>query len=139
MNASGGALHAITVASDSSSHPDWSPDGTSMVFERRAGGHSAYGTEFYSLNVDGTGLRRLADCREDCLGDSQPRTRGTEDGLRSSAPTARSSRGSIHSDGASSRSTPTGAGSARSSASTSSAIGGSRRIRSGPRMAAGCR
>jgi Tol biopolymer transport system component len=73
MNASGGALQAITAASDSSSHPDWSPDGTSMVFERRrSGGHSPYGTELYSVNVDGTGLRRLADCRENCVGDGQP-------------------------------------------------------------------
>ena len=73
MNASGGALHAITAASDSSSRPDWSPSGTSMVFERRTSeGNSPFDVELYSVNADGTGLRRLAECREDCVGDSQP-------------------------------------------------------------------
>jgi Tol biopolymer transport system component len=73
MNADGRGLHAITAASDSSSHPEWSPDGTRMVFERRASDAQApYGTELYSVNADGTDLRRLSDCRDDCLGDAQP-------------------------------------------------------------------
>ena len=66
-------LQGVTAVSASGSNPDWSPEGTSIVFERRPlDDPSGYGSELYTVNADGAGLRRLIECLDDCVGDSQP-------------------------------------------------------------------
>jgi TolB protein len=73
MDAGGRALRRITAGPISSHNPEWSPDGSTIVFERRGRwDRSGYRPELYMVDADGTGLRRLTDCRGDCVGDAQP-------------------------------------------------------------------
>jgi TolB protein len=51
-----GSLRAITPLSLGASDPDWSPDGTRIVFSSEAG-HSQFA---YVVRPDGTGLRKIA-------------------------------------------------------------------------------
>jgi Tol biopolymer transport system component len=50
---------------------DWSPDGSTIVFERDY--LSGISPQFFRVNFDGTGLSQLFDCAGRCLGVSEPR------------------------------------------------------------------
>ena len=56
LDIASGSLRAITPLSLGASDPDWSPDGTRIVFSSE-GGHSQFA---YVVRPDGTGLRKLA-------------------------------------------------------------------------------
>jgi TolB protein len=62
INSNGAGLHQITVAgldcggSVGCHEPQWSPDGTKIVFAT----NSAQGSFVYTMNADGTGLKRIA-------------------------------------------------------------------------------
>lgn len=55
MNANGTAPRMLTDGTPEDLDPAWSPDGVRIVFSRRLGGDN----EIFTMNADGTGLRRL--------------------------------------------------------------------------------
>ncbi len=57
--------HRFDFGLESVSSPSWSPDGSQLVFSGSSGGI----TDLYTVNADGTGLRRLTNDR---YGDLQP-------------------------------------------------------------------
>jgi len=59
-----GGSHLTNLTEDSvqaDSHPDWSPDGTQIVFDSWRSGKA----EIYVMQADGTGVRQLTDGPED--------------------------------------------------------------------------
>jgi Tol biopolymer transport system component len=56
LDIASGALRAITPLSLGAGDPDWSPDGTRILFNSEAG-HSQFA---YVVNPDGSGLRKIA-------------------------------------------------------------------------------
>jgi Tol biopolymer transport system component len=71
----GTGLRRVTEspANRSDYYPDWSPDGSVLLFERRkldpaaAGGDEA----LYAVNADGTGFRQITRCRGECWSDGE--------------------------------------------------------------------
>ena len=71
----GTGLRRVTEspANRSDYYPDWSPDGSALLFERRkldpapAGGDEA----LYAVNADGRGLRQITHCRGECWSDGE--------------------------------------------------------------------
>ena len=71
----GTGLRRVTEspANRSDYYPDWSPDGSVVLFERRkldpaaAGGDEA----LYAVNADGRGFRQITHCRGECWSDSE--------------------------------------------------------------------
>lgn len=62
VNWDGSRLRNLTVDStDDDSHPDWSPDGTMIVFDSSRSGKS----EIYVMRADGSSVRQLTDSEED--------------------------------------------------------------------------
>lgn len=61
---SGSGLRRLTKspATQLDYNPDWSPDGSRVLFERRA----EAGDNLYTVEADGTGLHQLTDCSGDC-------------------------------------------------------------------------
>lgn len=53
----------LDVPGDDQTNPDWSPDGSQLVFGRSAAGRD----DLWVVNADGTGARQLAACEGDCL------------------------------------------------------------------------
>ena len=70
MSARRGTQQRVAALSEAGSNPEWSPDGTRILFERARA--SGYGGELYDLRSDGSGLRRLTACVAPCVGDSEP-------------------------------------------------------------------
>ena len=62
MNATGGSQWTVIKASGSRGRPDWSPDGTQIVFDsiltKKRDAFDTHGV--YIVDVDGTGVRKLA-------------------------------------------------------------------------------
>ena len=60
----GSGLHSPTaeVAGGDQTNPDWSPDGSQLVFVVADGAHEV----LWVVRADGTGARLLADCQADC-------------------------------------------------------------------------
>jgi Tol biopolymer transport system component len=52
-------------------NPDWSPDGSTVVFERRV--LTAPGDELYLVRADGSGLHPITSCTGDCWSDNEAR------------------------------------------------------------------
>ena len=71
----GTGLRRVTEspANRSDYYPDWSPDGSTLLFERRkldpaaAGGDEA----LYAVNADGRGFRQITHCRSECWSDGE--------------------------------------------------------------------
>ena len=61
--ASGRPASRKQLVRDNSWYPDWSPDGSRLVFGRSSDGSS--GTAVYRINADGSGLRKLAAAGEE--------------------------------------------------------------------------
>jgi TolB protein len=53
------------------SHVDWSPDGSTLLFERDYTGDAEV-AEIFRMNADGSGLTQLTHCTGDCLGNAFP-------------------------------------------------------------------
>ncbi len=51
-------------------HPDWSPDGSTLIFERDFAADGI--AQIFRMNADGSALTQLADCTGDCLGNAFP-------------------------------------------------------------------
>jgi len=51
--------------------PEWSPDGSTIVFERDYGGELGV-AQIFRVNADGSGLTQLSDCTGACLGNVEP-------------------------------------------------------------------
>jgi TolB protein len=68
----GSKLHRLTVSPPQRSdyNPDWSPDGSRVIFERRV--LDGTGDELYTVRRDGAWLRRLTKCDGDCWSDNEP-------------------------------------------------------------------
>ncbi len=62
MNADGSDLINLTRKAEGR-HPDWSPDGKQIVFNSLRSGNN----EIYTINVDGTGIKRLTNTPLDDL------------------------------------------------------------------------
>jgi hypothetical protein len=56
VNADGSSLHSLSPGSADDFHPDWTPDGTRILFSSRVGGQ----TELFRMNADGTGRAQLS-------------------------------------------------------------------------------
>jgi len=54
------------------SHPNWSPDGSTIIFERDYAGDLAPVAQIFRVNADGSGLTQLTECTGDCLGSAFP-------------------------------------------------------------------
>ena len=52
-------------------HADWSPDGSTIIFERDYAGDLGI-AQIFRMNADGTGLTLLTACTGDCLGNAFP-------------------------------------------------------------------
>jgi Tol biopolymer transport system component len=50
-------------------NPDWSPDGSRVLFERRV--LDGTGDDLYTVRPDGTGLHQLTNCEGECFGDTE--------------------------------------------------------------------
>ncbi len=64
--------HAVGIMDDL---PDWSPDGSHIVFERifkPASNRPTVADEVMRINADGSGLRQLGSCTGECLGNDDP-------------------------------------------------------------------
>jgi Tol biopolymer transport system component len=61
----GSGLHSPTagVAGGDQTNPDWSPDGSQLVFVVASGSTEV----LWVVDADGSGARLLADCQEECL------------------------------------------------------------------------
>jgi Tol biopolymer transport system component len=60
MNADGSGSYNLTnSATTIPSYPDWSPDGTKIVFSSYSRGGDFLGNELYVINADGSGLRQI--------------------------------------------------------------------------------
>jgi Tol biopolymer transport system component len=68
----GSRLHRLTVSPPQRSdyNPDWSPDGSRVIFERRV--LDGTGDALYTVRRDGAGLHRLTNCDGDCWSDNEP-------------------------------------------------------------------
>ena len=66
----GSGLHSptLTVPGGDQTNPDWSPDGSQLVFAVASGTSE----NLWVVNVDGTGARLLADCTGDCANLDDP-------------------------------------------------------------------
>jgi eukaryotic-like serine/threonine-protein kinase len=53
-------------------HLDWSPDGSTILFERGFD-LAAVVAQIYRINADGTAPTQIGDCSGDCVGNAQPR------------------------------------------------------------------
>jgi Tol biopolymer transport system component len=53
------------------SHADWSPDGSTLLFQRDYAGDLGV-AQIFRINADGSGLTLLTDCTGDCLGNAFP-------------------------------------------------------------------
>jgi TolB protein len=70
----GDGLRRLTQspANTSDYDPEWSPDGTIVLFSRRLLDESTTdGDDLYVVGKDGAGLRRLTDCADDCFSDGE--------------------------------------------------------------------
>jgi Tol biopolymer transport system component len=55
--------------------PDWSPDGSHLIFERIYQSNTnapTVGDELMRVDADGTNLRRVGTCTDDCIGNDDP-------------------------------------------------------------------
>jgi len=52
-------------------HPDWSPDGSALIFERDYAGDLGI-AQIFRIEPDGSGLTQLGACTGDCLGNAFP-------------------------------------------------------------------
>lgn len=61
MDADGANIQRLTRRPNADGHPDWSPDGTKIVFTLYGDGNDGYGDEhgIYVMDADGTNVRRL--------------------------------------------------------------------------------
>lgn len=61
MDADGTNIQRLTRRPNADGHPDWSPDGTKIVFALYGDGNDGYGDEhgIYVMDADGTNLQRL--------------------------------------------------------------------------------
>ncbi|HEX5828727.1 MAG TPA: hypothetical protein VFY23_14465 [Candidatus Limnocylindrales bacterium] len=66
----GSGLHSPTrtVPGGDQTNPDWSPDGSRLVFAVASGSHE----NLWVVNADGTGARLLADCTGECANLDDP-------------------------------------------------------------------
>lgn len=66
----GSGLHSPTgdVPAGDQTNPDWSPDGSQLVFARADGVRET----LWVVNADGTGARQLADCIDECANLDDP-------------------------------------------------------------------
>jgi len=71
----GTGLRRVTEspANRSDYYPDWSPDGSTLLFERRKLDPAATGGDeaLYAVNADGRGLRQITHCRGECWSDGE--------------------------------------------------------------------
>jgi Tol biopolymer transport system component len=69
----GSGLRRLTQSPSNRSdyNPDWSPDGSSVLFERR--NLEEGGDDLHIVQADGTGLRQVIDCSGDCWSDNEAR------------------------------------------------------------------
>lgn len=91
----------IELGQPGAAEPDWSPDGTSIVFSKSAGGDGR--TEIWSIGVDGSNSHRIAGTKSGAVG--QPRW--TPDGgqiiFTQSSPTTNDDVMIMNADGAGAR------------------------------------
>ena len=61
MGADGTNIQRLTHRPNADGHPDWSPDGTKIVFTLYGDGNDGYGDEhgIYVMDADGTNVHRL--------------------------------------------------------------------------------
>jgi Tol biopolymer transport system component len=69
----GSGLRRLTASPRARSdyNPDWSPDGSTVLFERRV--LDGVGDELYLVGADGSGLRSITTCVQECWSDSEAR------------------------------------------------------------------
>jgi Tol biopolymer transport system component len=71
----GTGLRRVTKspANRSDYYPDWSPDGSTLLFERRKLDFAAAGGDeaLYAVNADGRGFRQITHCRGECWADNE--------------------------------------------------------------------
>ena len=69
MDGSGAHVAFPSVPSGTEEHPDWSPDGSKIVFTIQPGD----GTEdIWMGNADGTDTKQLVDCKKPCVWADEP-------------------------------------------------------------------
>ena len=61
MNSDGSGQTPLQTTPLNEEQPNWSPDGTKLVFDAQAGGSSVNPSDLYSINPDGTGLTNLTN------------------------------------------------------------------------------
>jgi Tol biopolymer transport system component len=54
-------------------HPDWSPDGSTVLFERRVLTNGTDGDDLYTVKADGSDLRQITTCADDCWFENEAR------------------------------------------------------------------
>jgi WD40-like Beta Propeller Repeat len=69
----GSGLRQLTSApiNRSDYNPDWSPDGSTVIFERRVLDDSGLADNLYTVRADGTGLHPITDCADDCWANNE--------------------------------------------------------------------
>lgn len=69
MDADGGHQRALVATAGDDSHPQFTPDGVAIVFNTsrpaEGGGDGAW-DDIHVVGVDGSGMRRISDCRGTC-------------------------------------------------------------------------
>jgi Tol biopolymer transport system component len=71
----GSGLRRLTTSPSARSdyNPDWSPDGSSVVFERRVLENGTDGDDLWVVDADGSDLHQLTDCADQCWLDNEAR------------------------------------------------------------------
>lgn len=71
----GKGLRRLTTSPKARSdyNPDWSPDGSRVVFERRVLDNGGDGDDLWIVEADGSGARQLTECSDACWLDNEAR------------------------------------------------------------------